>query len=280
MRLVRLTPLLVLLASPAHAFDCAATAAQLTAAYGEKRPAASPGADISREQGACVRNAFVAGLAKAMGGPVGYKVGLTSKPAQEMFKVDAPLAGVLMADMLKPSPAKVSAAFGARPVYEADLLVRVKDAGIKDARTPEEVAAHLSEVIPFIELPDLVVAKGEPLPVGALIAINVGARAGVVGKPLPMRPELVAALGQMTVVTADGAGQELARAPGKAILGHPLNAIVWLTQALKAEGKALQPGELVSLGSFGAPQPPVAGQAITVRYEGLPGAEPVSVRFD
>ena len=47
--------------------------------------------------------------------------------------------------------------------------------------------------------------------------------------------------------------------------------------ALAAEGIALQPGDLLSVGSF----PPVlqvrAGVAVTVTYTGLPGAAPVSV---
>ena len=50
------------------------------------------------------------------------------------------------------------AKFGARPIWEPDLIVVVKDAGISDAKTPLEVAKHLSEVVAFIELPDRIVA--------------------------------------------------------------------------------------------------------------------------
>jgi len=81
-------------------------------------------------------------------------------------------------------------------------------------------------------------------------------------------------------VSVDEAGNELARAPGSAILGHPLNAVTWLARDLASHGKALKAGDLVSLGSFAQPQPPQAGHIITVRYDGLPGAEPVSVRFE
>jgi hypothetical protein len=37
------------------------------------------------------------------------------------------------------------------------MLVRVGDAAINKARTPEQVLRHIDQVIPFIELPDLVV---------------------------------------------------------------------------------------------------------------------------
>ena len=61
------------------------------------------------------------------------------------------------------------------------------------------------------------------------------------------------------------------------LLGHPLDAALWLVGALAAEGISLQPGDLLSVGSF----PPVlqarAGMAVTVTYAGLPGAAPVSV---
>lgn len=271
-----------LAAGQAAAFDCGATAGRLADGWVKRTPVASPGAEMTREQGLCVQDAVVKALSKQAGKPVGFKVGLTSKPAQDLFKVDSPVAGVLLADMLKPAGATVPAAYGARPVFEPDLLVRVKDAGVNQARTPLEVARHLSEVIPFIELADLMVIKGEPMTLPVLLAINVGARAGVVGRPVKMQATqvFVDALEAMSVVATDESGTELTRAPGRAILGHPLNAVTWLARHLAANGKALKAGDLISLGSFSQPQPPQAGRIVTVRYEGLPGAEPVSVRFE
>jgi 2-keto-4-pentenoate hydratase len=86
--------------------------------------------------------------------------------------------------------------FGARPVFEADLLVVVKDAAIHQAKTHLEVLKSLSLVIPFIELPDLLVAEGEKLSGPLLVSLNVGARLGVVGKSIPVQatPEFAAAL--------------------------------------------------------------------------------------
>lgn len=269
-------------AGDAAAFDCGATAEKLAEAWSKRTPASSPGADMTREQGQCVQDALVKALVRQAGKPVGYKVGLTSKAAQDLFKVDSPVAGVLLTDMIKPAGATVPATFGARPVYEPDLLVRVKDAGINQARTPLEVARHLSEVIPFIELPDLMIAKGEAMTMPVLMAINVGARAGVAGRPVKVQATqaFVDSLQAMTVVTTDETGKELTRAPGNAILGHPLNAVSWLSKTLAANGKALKTGDLISLGSFSQPQSPATGHIITVRYDGLAGAEPVSVRFE
>ena len=63
------------------------------------------------------------------------------------------------------------------------------------------------------------------------------------------------------------------------MLGHPLNAVVWLAQALKAQGLALRPGQVVSLGSFSALLPPKAGLKVTVHYDGVPGLQPATVSF-
>jgi 2-keto-4-pentenoate hydratase len=77
----------------------------------------------------------------------------------------------------------------------------------------------------------------------------------------------------------DGKGQEVASAKGSAILDHPLNAVLWLVQDLARSGVKLKAGDVLSLGSFTAPQRPRPGLAVTVRYLGLPGDPAVSVRF-
>ena len=48
----------------------------------------------------------------------------------------------------------VPANFGAVPVWEADMLLVVKDEGISRATTPEQALRHISGMRPFIELPD------------------------------------------------------------------------------------------------------------------------------
>ncbi len=87
------------------------------------------------------------------------------------------------------------------------------------------------------------------------------------------------ALAAMTVTLTDGTGARLGGGRGSDILGHPLQAVVWLAGALQKEDAALKPGDLVSLGSFSALLPPRPGLAVTATFAGLPGAAPVEVRF-
>lgn len=254
-----------------------AIADALYVAYMAKVPAVAPKV-TSLEEAYRIQDAFVERLSVPLGPVVGYKVGLTSKPVQQKFGVDHPLRGQLLQRMLLKNGAEVPAHFGARPIAEADLLVRVKDAGINEAKTIAEVWDHLEAVIPFIELPDLLVRKGDPLNAPVITAINVGARLGVMGAEIPTERLAAGDLAAMQVhVFMDG--KEVLNAPGKAILGHPLNAVLWLVEDLKAHGKALKAGDLVSLGSFGKPLLPKPGSEMRVVYEGLFGNQEVWVRF-
>lgn len=107
--------------------------------------------------------------------------------------------------------------------------------------------------------------------------MNVAARLGVVGRPFA--PEVsdafVQRLGAMTVVLSDDT-REIARAPGTALLGHPLDVIPWLVEDLARSGLRLRAGDMVSLGGFAPSVPSQPGRRYTLRYEGL-AAEPVTV---
>jgi 2-keto-4-pentenoate hydratase len=251
----------------------------------DRKPAATPEA-MSEADGVCSRAKFNNLIAMHMGKPVGYKAGLTNPAVQKRFNYDKPVRGTLYANMLLDDGAVVDAAFGARALFEADLLVRIKDAdAIKHAKTPMDVLLAIDQIIPFIELPDLVVEAPPKLNGPAINAINVGARLGVMGKAIAVpvtRAERFAmhdGLRDMVVTVNDGAGAELGRGKGSDILEHPLNAVVWLVQDLLKENLALKNGDLVSLGSFSPLLPPKAGLKVVVNYQGLPGSAPVGVSF-
>jgi 2-keto-4-pentenoate hydratase len=241
-------------------------------------PTAAIAVDGTMEDALCAQQKVIARLGEDLGAPVGYKAGLTSQAAQERFGVDQPVRGVLLEGMLLEDGATVPASFGARPLFEADLLVVVADDGINQATTPEEVLPHVSEVIPFIELPDLVLAEGEPMSAPILTAINVGARQGVLGPRIAAEQSeaFLQSLADMEVKVVDDAGKELAAAKGSAVLGHPLNSVVWLVE----NGVRLEPGDYVSVGSIGPLLPTAAGRTVTATYQGLPDDPEVSVSFD
>lgn len=264
-------------AETAQAAGCDnAFALRIFAAWYHKTLVTGLPSELSMADGRCIQEKVIEQIRHVAGRPVGYKVGLTSKAAQARFGVSEPVRGVVTADMLLEDNARVPVDFAARPAIEPDLLVTVRDAGINDAATPVDVARHLRNVRPFIELPDLSVTPGAHLTAATITAINVGARKGVAGSPVPVPADegeakaFADALATMTVTMTDRSGATLSREKGEAILGHPLEAVIWLARDLAAQGRALRAGDVISLGAFAAPREPDAGQRYTVSYDGLP----------
>jgi 2-keto-4-pentenoate hydratase len=268
----------------AHACMSDEQVTALFASYTAKTPAANP-EGLTDEAGACSRSKLTALMEKQGAKLVGYKAGLTNPAVQKRFNTDKPVWGKLYENMLLKDGAQVDAAFGARPLFEADLLVRVSSEAINSATTPMDVLHAIDQIIPFIELPDLVVQAPPRLNGAAISAINVGARLGVVGAPIAVpatraeRYQMLDGLRDMQATMLDASGANLGGGKGSDILEHPLNAVVWLAQALAKEGQSMKVGQVISLGSFSPLVPTKAGLAVTVNYAGLPGAKPATVSF-
>lgn len=205
--------------------------------------------------------------ARSFGTVIGYKAGLTSEAAQAAFGVTEPVLGVLLEGMLVPNDTTLDANFGVRPRFEGDLLVRVGHASINTAATDGALAAALDAVIPFIELPDLLYAESVPITGPRLTAINVGARMGVTGSaiPLPRDTSAVALLANIQLTLMDR-GDTLAVSSSTALLGHPINAVRWIRDQVRATGATLAEGQVLSLGSMTPLFVPEPGQSITGHY--------------
>jgi 2-keto-4-pentenoate hydratase len=247
-----------------------------------QRQSPTPFAALSPAEGRCVQDKLIALFAQPLGDVVGFKLGLTNPAIQQRFGIDHPIRGsIFHATLRASSGAEIEARFAAVPVLEADMLVRISMGGVETALNHHAaLIRHIDQVIPFIELPDLVYVPDHRPSLGDLLAVNVGARLGVKGRPIAVTPsaEFAAALGRMSISLHQD-GREVSRAPGAAILGHPLNALAWIARDLAREGRHLREGDMISLGSFSPPQPVVAGQVWTARYEGLGEAQDVVVRF-
>ncbi len=219
----------------------------------------------SLEDGLCAQDKLVRILQSHWGRPVGYKLALTSAPVQQRFGVDHPIRGVIFENTVRlRSGAEVPARFGAQPIIESDFLVRVRDAGINTAgRDHLAILRHLDQVIPYIELAD-VPLTGNP-DAANLAAVNAGARLGVLGTPIPVEAteEFARRLGAMAVTMTDDTGRQLARLPGTAVLGHPLNAVAFLAEDLAKAGRRLEAGQLLSIAGFSPLITPEAGRTRT-----------------
>ena len=238
--------------------------------------------DMSVADAECTKQKLAKKLPTVLGSPIGYKAAFTNPAVQQRFGVDGPRWGYMFDRNMVDIIAVLPHDFGARSQYEADFIVEVKDAGLADANSPLEALAHLESVVPFIELPDLML-EGQ-FSGNRFAAVNVGFRGGVTGQEIPVEvtQAFADALATMTIVMIDEAdgNKELGRGKGSAIMGNPLNAAIWLAKALKQSGITLQKGDLLSLGSLIPAQPTKPGMRVRIQYIGLPGDPSVSVAFN
>ncbi|MFQ5585620.1 MAG: 2-keto-4-pentenoate hydratase [Thermodesulfobacteriota bacterium] len=271
---------IILLACPAFAADpLYGVVESLTTSYLNRTPFDVLGSQITLEEARKIQERFVREIGRVYGPIVGYKVALTNPAVQRRFNVSHPLRGVLLERMVLKNGARLTADFGIRPMVEGDLMVQVGSESINNAITPQEALAAIDAVIPFIELPDIVYGEGVRIDGAAIVAINTGARYGVVGDPILVAPtdEWERRLAEVKVTLLDGEGKRLAEGRGSNLLGHPLKVLLWLVDSLKAEGKGLKAGDLISLGSITRMAPVQPGLTVRGRYDGLDPGGPIEV---
>src|SRR5262249_36376104 len=149
-------------------------------------------------------------------------------------------------------------------------------------KTPVEALQHVSEFATYIELVDRILGD---VTANELIATNIAFRGGVLGPRVKVEPTqaFLDMLANTTVVLSErnaGKQKELGRAKGDALLGHPINVVMWMAQALNKAGIALKPGDLLDLGGYLPPGTPHPGASVSVKYIGLTGNPSVIVHFD
>lgn len=215
-----------------------------------------------------IQEALVARMEEDDGPAVGWKVALTSPVMQQMCGVDHPCEGAVLQARVHQSPAVCDTSKLGRLGVEAEIaLVIDRDMPASSGPyTQENVAPFIAAAHAAIELVDDRNADYSKFTAAKLIANN-SLNAGIVMGPALENwsgHDLSALKGAMLID-----GEVIAEGTGADILGHPLNAIVWLSNSLNARGKMLRRGDVVMCGSFVRTQFPVAGQTVTCRVEAL-----------
>lgn len=249
--------------------------------FAQRRLSKGFGNEISLADAECAKRKLGQKLPVVLGSPIGYKAAFANPVLQQRFGVDGPKWGYMYDRNVVDIIAVLPSDFGVRPLVEADFLVEVKDPRLAEAKTPLEALGYLESVIPFIELPDLML-DGQ-FSGTAMIATNVAFRGGVTGMEIPVQKTqaFLDSLANMTVVMSDDAeGKEIGRVKGSVLMDNPINAAMWLAKELKKDGVRLKKGDLLSLGGFINPVPPRPGMKARVQYIGLPGDPQVTVEFN
>jgi 2-keto-4-pentenoate hydratase len=241
--------------------------------YLAKEPAPILEKGFSMDEALRSQAAFVDLLKPKLGEVAGYKIGLITKAGQDRFGATGPVHGVLLKKMLHYDGAEISANYGVKPGLELDMGVIVKDNAINEARTTDEAIEHLSYLVTFIELVDTITTTNQPMDAPLLVALNVGARSGVIGSRVRMTPEVAKALPEMRMYLTDETGKTVADVPKLNL--QPLDNLPWLISDLKKAGTPLKAGDFISVGSPATIQPIKAGSKVTLHYE-ITGVKPLT----
>ena len=198
--------------------------------------------------GYAVQEKVVDRLLKKYGGrAVGYKVACTNKLAQELLGTDIPFYGRLLSPFVYQSPARVNAQNFSMRLIEAEFSFQLADDLPREdgPYDRESVVNAVAAILPSIELVDTRYTVWTEVPLPSLISDN-GCNSGwIQGKAIKEWSHIDLASHKVHLRVN---GAEKLSGSGAAVLGHPLNSLVWLANTLCEQGKHLKAGDLVSTG--------------------------------
>lgn len=195
----------------------------------------------------------------------GAKVAITTAVMQRLMKIGEPCGGAVFAGEIYRSPTTLRMADFGRVAVECEIAVTL-GRDLPGGQGRDEIAEAIESCHAAIELIDDARAEYGLFDALNLIADNAWNAGLVLGPPVKewRHLDLATLAGAMTV-----GGRLAGRGTGADVLGHPLNALVWLADTLARRGRPLRAGMVVTTGSIVATQWPQPGETVEVEIEAL-----------
>jgi 2-keto-4-pentenoate hydratase len=195
----------------------------------------------------------------------GHKVGLTSEAMRRQLGVDQPDYGHLLDSMFHLEHLPIAANGFLQPRVEPEIAFVLKKPLAGPGVTAARAIAAVDFVLPALEIIDSRVRDWE-ITLADTVADNASSGVVVLGS----RPTRLADADlTLTSCVLRRGGEEVGQGVGGAVLGTPVNALVWLANTLGDLGVALEPGHVVLPGSVTAAVPVRAGDTFTATFGGL-----------
>jgi len=195
---------------------------------------------------------------------IGKKIGVTSKPVQDMLGVHQPDFGFLT-DAMQVHDGRVDCSKLIAPRAEAEIAFRLKSDLRGPGVTGQDVIDATECVMACFEIVDSRITDWK-IAIEDTIADNASCGVFVLGdKEVDPRDVNLAEL--KAVVTKNGA--PLSEGLGSAVQGAPQNAVAWLANTLGAYGIPFLAGEIILSGSVVPLEPVSAGDVMRVEIDGL-----------
>lgn len=191
---------------------------------------------------------------------IGWKVGLTAKAIQEQFGFHEPVFGCILESV--PSGSALRSADLIAPGFESELCLRMAQ-GLSGAVTMAQARAAVASVQPALEI---IETRGDlSAQIALALADNAQQKTVVLGDPVPLADKRL----DTVACRVEQNGKMVAEGTGAAVLGDPLNSVVWLAGKLAQFGRAIRAGDIIMTGSFVRQFPLNAGDAVHVAFAGI-----------
>ena len=196
---------------------------------------------------------------------MGRKIGLTSLAVQAQLGVDQPDFGMLFADMAVGDGEPVALGRLIQPKVEAEVALVIGRDLTHERHTYADLIRATEYVLPAIEIVD---SRIENWNIRFVDTVADNASSGLFvlgGQPRRLQDvDLTACAMEMR------RGEEVvSRGNGRACLGSPLNAAVWLADVMVRCGRPLLAGDIVLTGALGPMVSVRPGERFDVSVEGL-----------
>ena len=241
-------------------------AATLLAAYDSRIPvppltASYPGLSVDDAYG--IQLAQVAAWTGAGRVVKGHKVGLTSTAMQRQLGVDQPDFGHLLDAMFLPEGAAADIGRFLQPKAEPEIAFVLGRPLRGPGVTVAEALAAVDFVLPALEIIDSRIEDWK-ITLPDTIADNASSGAVVLGGR-PVRPDALDL--SLAGCLLHRNGRLEGTGAGGAVLGSPVNALVWLANTLGPLGVGLDAGHVVLPGSVCAAIPFCAGDTVSAAFD-------------
>ncbi len=204
----------------------------------------------------------------------GYKIGLTSKPMQEMLGSSEPDYSSMLDSMFIPESSELLHSDFLQPMAEIEIAFVMKDELRGPGVNIADVIRATDFVLPAIEIVDFRVAPGPGMAITDTIADLAAVGAVVLGgNPMKLTDIDVRAIGGTLEIN----GETKEQGTSAAVLGNPVTAIAWLANKLAEFDITFKPGDVILSGSFLRAVPINAGDEVVARFDN--GFGDVSLSF-